>query len=175
MDDFFYFLEAHVNGVLVLILLLLVFILCLRWMAQIFGWGRFKSVSSTGKQDHSISYIITQIFVNIINDFKHFLALIIVLLFVTLSIFAVTSSDVYQEKIDALQLVIASLGGLLGSIIGYYYGESAARSTQSNVTPKGNPESIQKKGKPKPSKKNETAKDEEASTEGVDDVDIEIE
>ena len=37
-----------------------------------------------------------------------------------------TATSVFKEKMEALQLVIASLGGLLDSIIGYYFGESAS-------------------------------------------------
>ncbi|MEQ1747609.1 MAG: hypothetical protein ABMA02_19430 [Saprospiraceae bacterium] len=42
-------------------------------------------------------------------------------------------TDDFEQKMDALQLVIASLGGLLGSIIGYYFGESAVRNAQTPI------------------------------------------
>jgi len=43
------------------------------------------------------------------------------------------SSTNFEDKMEALQLVIASLGGLLGSIIGYYFGESAATKNRESI------------------------------------------
>lgn len=126
MENFFTFLEQHTNGILLALVLLFAFILALNWLASIFRWGRYREARISSNQYDKLSYIITTFFANIINDFKHLLALVIVLIFTGLVIYSMAVGSNFQEKMDALQLVIASLGGLLGSIIGYYFGESAA-------------------------------------------------
>lgn len=129
MGNILSFLEANINGILILLLLVFAFLLAINWLARIFRWGRFKEETYTSNQYERLSYIITQFFANIINDFKHLLALIIVLIFTGLIIFSMAMADDFDKKMEALQLVIASLGGLLGSIIGYYFGESAASNS----------------------------------------------
>lgn len=126
MENFFAFLEQHANGIWMALVLLFAFILALNWLASIFRWGRYRETRLPNNRYDKLSYIITTFFANIINDFKHLLALVIVLIFTGLVIYSMAVGRNFQEKMDALQLVIASLGGLLGSIIGYYFGESAA-------------------------------------------------
>jgi len=133
MGNMLGFLEENINGILVLLLLVFAFLLAINWLARIFRWGRFKEDALMSNQYEKLSYIITQFFANIINDFKHLLALIIVLIFSGLIIFSMAAADNFDNKMEALQLVIASLGGLLGSIIGYYFGESAASSNSNLV------------------------------------------
>jgi len=128
MESFLKFLEDHYIGILVLILLLFSLVLILNWLARIFSWGTFKSRQFDFASKNNFSYVITMFFVNLINDFKHFLALVIVVIFSGLIIYSMATGDKFEEKMEALQLVIASLGGLLGSIIGYYFGESAGKS-----------------------------------------------
>ena len=88
------------------------------------------------KQQDTLSYVVGMFFVNLINDFKHLLALVIVIVFASLIIYSMTTTDIFKEKMEALQLVVASLGGLLGSIIGYYFGESAATKSQTKTIDK---------------------------------------
>ncbi len=130
MVDFFNFLETHWNGILILIILVFVLLFVINWLARIFRWGRYKTRSQASTEYMNVSYIISQFFANIIDDFKHLLALVIVIIFTGLIIYSMTTAPTFDQKMEALQLVIASLGGLLGSIIGYYFGESAARSNQ---------------------------------------------
>lgn len=79
--------------------------------------------------------IIADFLARLINDFRHLLALVIVVIFFSLVFYSMAMSDKFEEKMDALQMVMASFGGLLGSIIGYYFGESAARRAQSTAIP----------------------------------------
>lgn len=70
-----------------------------------------------------------ELLTKIIYEFRHLLALLIVVLF-AVALFAamwpgMMKGDVALIK-DGLQAVAAALGGLIGSIIGYYFGESAA-------------------------------------------------
>lgn len=122
-------LEEHYKGVWMLIFMLLAIIFVINWLARIFNWGRYRnhnnSIARTGR-----TWFLENFFNRLINDFRHLLALVIVLIFASLIFYAMAMTDKFEEKMDALQLVIASLGGLLGSIIGYYFGESAVRRAQ---------------------------------------------
>jgi len=96
--------------------------------------------------------ILADFFVRLVTDFRHLFALAIFLFFVSLIFYAMGMSDKFDEKMDALQMVIASLGGLLGSIIGYYFGESAVRRSQipsnSQTTAEGNVPETEPKPEP---------------------------
>lgn len=132
MGDFFTFLETHSTGIMIFIFMLVAFVIIIRWLFQIFAIGKYSNKKAVNEQETSITYILTRSLVNIVDDFRHFLALLIVILFIVLIIVAMWGAkdgkNDFQNMMDAMQLVIASLGGLLGSIIGYYYGESAARN-----------------------------------------------
>lgn len=144
MEDFLHYLDVHFNGILMLIILVLFVLLIFNRLAWIFEIGRYKKKSIEGKvindtidktgltNENRSSYVITTFFVNIINDFKHLLALIIIILFAGLIIFSMAMGDNFKEKMDALKLVIASLGSLIASIIGYYFGESSAKKSNAN-------------------------------------------
>ncbi len=134
MENFFSFLETHINGFLILILLVFAIVAVINWLARIFKWGKYKGVQLPPEEYSNTRYIISQFFVNIISDFKHLLALVIVIIFASLIIYSMRTTDDFEEKMKALQLVIASLGGLLGSIIGYYFGESAARTGGQSIS-----------------------------------------
>lgn len=150
MDAFLTYLETHDKGIMMLILLSVIFVIILRWLFQIFGIGKYSNRKAEKAQNNSITFILTRSLVNIVDDFRHFLALLIVILFVGLIIAAMWSGDNFDDRMEAMQLVIASLGGLLGSIIGYYYGESAARNKIGNneVITSGNEEITNEAGAP---------------------------
>lgn len=127
MEDFLNYIEDHYIAILLLVIMAFAAVLILNWLARIFSWGAFKDRSSVMTRESNFTYILSKFLVNLINDFKHLLALVIVVIFASLIVYSMTSGSTFDEKMEALQLVIASLGGLLGSIIGYYFGESAAR------------------------------------------------
>lgn len=137
MGDFLTFLDTHRGGILMLLLCLASVALFVQWVAWIFSIGRFRQTGmpATGRQQN-LRYIFAEIAVKIINDFRHFLALIIVLIFALALTYAMlrAGSEMNNMK-DALQAVAATLGGLVGSIVGYYFGESAATKAREPESP----------------------------------------
>ena len=76
----------------------------------------------------SIRFILAELAANIINEFRHLLALVLVLLLLFGGVLAyglVRGGKDAQGISDVIQAVASSLGGLIGAIIGYYFGESA--------------------------------------------------
>lgn len=134
------FLSENATGIIMLILIVLVGLYAMNSVAKTFSWGRYKRTTEAGETNSTLYYGVSVFFVNLINDFKHLLALVIVIIFTGLIIYSMAAGTNFTEKLDALKLVIASLGGLLGSIIGYYFGESAARNASPTRVTLGNPE-----------------------------------
>lgn len=133
MESFFTFLQAYRSGIFVLLLILASIALFVQWLVWIMGMGRFgRPPSSAGRAE--LRFIFSEAAVKIINDFRHLLALVIVLIFAfalgyslikAASIATNPNSPTTIENMkEALQAVVATLGGLVGSIIGYYFGES---------------------------------------------------
>ena len=143
MEEFFTFLETHQVGILTLIAILVAVVLLTQWLAWIFSVGRFGAKNPT-PGDLSLRYIVSQFLVNVIDDFRHLLALIIVIIFALVLGYAIIQAGNDLDKITAaLQAVVATLGAIIGSILGYYFGESAATKSlvQDQVpTPAGEPE-----------------------------------
>lgn len=100
------------------------------WMAWVKGCWRFKrETTDSNKRETTIRYMMVKFLTEIINDFKHILAILLTLMFVV-TVFSIIYFALFKQKDftvlkDGLQVVVASLGGLVGSIIGYYFGESA--------------------------------------------------
>lgn len=117
----------HAVGIVVLLLAVATACGTLQWILWLFGLGRFRDVSP---REANTRYILTQLFVKIITDFRHFLALVIVVVF-AIALFMAISPGLLSGNVadiaEGVQIVAAGLGGLIGSIIGYYFGESAAR------------------------------------------------
>ena len=116
-------------------------------MAWVFGGGRFglRSIVSSEYQIGSVPirsdqrpsgsgrYILADLIVKIIDDFRHLLALIIVAIFaLALGYVMVKTSNQYDQLKGGIEVVVASLGGIVGSILGYYFGESAALKSFTN-------------------------------------------
>ena len=102
-------------------------ILAAQWISWIFRWGRFRQEQEHPKEK-SLRFILAELTTNIINEFRHLLALVLVLVFGGVLAFSlVRAGDDAQGISDVLQAVASSLGGLIGAIIGYYFGESAGR------------------------------------------------
>lgn len=127
------------GGIFVLLAGIIVLAVVLRYLAFIFRWGRFREMPV--KPESAVGYVVAQFFANLINDFRHFLALILVLIFAgALAVGLIVSPHDVPGLTGALQAVTSTLGGLIGSIIGYYFGESAVKRTQSDAeraTPAG--------------------------------------
>ena len=134
------FLSSNATGILMFVIIVFVALYAMNSIAKIFSWGRYKRLNQEAEANSALYYGVSVFFVNLINDFKHLLALVIVLIFTGLIIYSMAAGTNFTEKLDALKLVIASLGGLLGSIIGYYFGESAARNSNPTRVTLGSPE-----------------------------------
>ena len=135
MENFFKFFEVNFVGLLIFLAFIFCVILFLDWVAKIFAWGKYKNPPND-RTSGSIVFVFSQLIVKIITDFRHFLALILVLIFAGSLAYAFNiankSDDVnkIENLIKVLQAVVATLGGLVGSIVGYYFGESAAKGAR---------------------------------------------
>ncbi len=129
--DFFGFFEQHSKGVLLFLLTVFFLVLMISWLVKILRPARAERAygRSLGSSER-LGFVIARFFANIIDDFRHFLALTLVIIFTILIVYSMATAGSFEEKMKALQLVIASIGTLLGSIIGYYFGESAATKSQ---------------------------------------------
>jgi hypothetical protein len=153
MGRLFTFLDTYRNAILFLLFCLAALAFLVQWFAWIFGRGRFSRAApqtgtgtgtgSTTRGD--LRYIFSDAAVKIVNDFRHLLALVIVLIFafalgysMIKAASVMTNADtpsVVENMKNALQAVVATLGGLVGSIIGYYFGESSVAKTVQPATP----------------------------------------
>lgn len=78
----------------------------------------------------SLRFLIADALTKIVNDFRHLLALMLVSIFALALVYVLYASNKNIGQIkEGLQAVVATLGGLVGSIIGYYFGESSARAS----------------------------------------------
>lgn len=146
MTNFFAFLETYRSGIFIFLLSLLCLAFVVQWFAWIFSFGRFKRGGASGitaaassAQKQNLRYIISDAVIKIVNDFRHLLALVIIAIFAVALCFALFQTRASLEGMkEALQAVVATLGGLVGSIIGYYFGESAvikAREAENATNP----------------------------------------
>lgn len=124
-------------------LILLGSTLALTWTL---GVGRFRvRRPSESDQTENLAYVLSAAVIRIINDFRHLLALIIVLIFafaLAYVLWVATEASDANDKLsrverikEGLQAVVATLGGLVGSIIGYYFGESRNPAAPNGATP----------------------------------------
>lgn len=76
----------------------------------------------------------------------------IVLIFASALVFAMYTADGDMDKLaTALQVVTATLGGLVGSIIGYYFGESKINAVMAAGSQEGDePGQANRRGTPPP-------------------------
>jgi hypothetical protein len=146
MTNFFTFLETYRGAILLILFALAVLTGIIQWLAWIFGKGRFGKKITSGSK--ALSIAVSEAIFKIINEFRHLLALLVFLVFAVALIYSlfkaasiptdVTSMgdpsltlpgtpSVIDNMKEALQAVVATLGGLVGSIIGYYFGESSGK------------------------------------------------
>lgn len=127
MEFLFELTEKHPSGALLVLLYVLGLMLIVHWAAWTFALGRFKDQPRPIKPQN-LGFLVTEALTKVINDFRHLLALILVLIFSFSLAYALYQAGNNMESIkDALQAVTSTLGGLIGSIIGYYFGESKVR------------------------------------------------
>jgi len=133
MGEFFGFFQDNAEGAFVFFACLGAAIFAINWLVWIFGAGRFAQPRDAAglvlsqPKTQALRYLITEALTKIINDFRHLLALILVLIFGLALAYSLSQAGGDMEEIkEALQAVTATLGGLVGSIIGYYFGESKA-------------------------------------------------
>jgi len=147
MTNILQFLADHVSGVAVILMILFAIIGIIQYVCWIFRWGRFKvdallSDSVDRRTESTVRHMVVKFFVEIINDFRHLLALVIVIIF-AVTLLAVCQAGFKLDNFDGvkegIQVVTSSLGGLVGSIIGYYFGESAAKKESSSPLNQGPP------------------------------------
>jgi hypothetical protein len=135
MQNFFTFLDTNRFGIFVLFLCLAAVVLLVQWLAWIFSWGRFKTTRAK-RGPEGVQYVLSQFLVNIIDDFRHLLALIIVIIFAIVLAYAmIQAGNRSDEMTRALQAVVSTLGAIIGSILGYYFGESAATKSLAREQP----------------------------------------
>jgi hypothetical protein len=141
MDSFFTFFQIYRNGILLFLFGLAVIVAIVQWLAWIFSMGRFGKDMPSGSKALSVAF--SEFIFKIINEFRHLLALLVFTVFSFALAYSLikaaslpTNPDaallptdppsVINNMKEALQGVMATLGGLVGSIIGYYFGESSA-------------------------------------------------
>src|SRR2546430_11689042 len=122
MDRLFTFMQTYRSGILLLIFALAAFAALVQWVAWIFGVGRFGKDITSGSKALSIAF--SEFIFKIINEFRHLLALLVFMVFAfalayslikaaSLPTDANTPSVISNMK-EALQAVVATLGGLVG-------------------------------------------------------------
>ena len=107
----FGYLAANAAGIRLLIVVIVFGILAVQWLSWIFRWGRFGREPAKEK---GIRFILVELAANIINEFRHLLALVLVLLFGGVLAFGLVNAGNDAQGISAvLQAVASSLGGLM--------------------------------------------------------------
>ena len=131
MESFFIFFEKNYLGILISIFVLLMILIFIQWISWIFSIGRFKeSEDKPRRRTDSLRFLIADLLVKIINDFRHLLALIMVVIFGLVLAYALIKFGNTGDDISKiLQAVISTIGVLISSIIGYYFGETAAKKS----------------------------------------------
>ncbi len=142
LDTFMGYLAENGEAVKLILMSALVMILMIQWLAWIFKFGRFSHPTDqkTGisyETNNGIRHVIADLMVKVIDDFRHLLALVIILMFALALGYTLIFADTISEISDGLQAVTSTLGGIIGAIIGYYFGESAAKAGYANQAPGG--------------------------------------
>jgi hypothetical protein len=110
------------------------------WLAWIFGWGRFDvrraRLEHARGRPQNVRYLLTEGLVKIINDFRHLLALLFLALFGVCLAYVLSQATTVAEMKEGLAAVASTIGVVLASIIGYYFGEArGAAATQPPSAP----------------------------------------
>lgn len=144
MADFFIFLQTHRVGILMAFLCAVMLMTIVQWIAWLFSLGRFGG-DEHKRQIRKRTTLFHQTFdfvaKKIIKEFGHLIALIILFIFAfTLIFIMIQTRGNPAETRDSLQTIVSSLGGLVGTVIGYYFNAAknlrlSARSEKPRTTP----------------------------------------
>jgi|GEM_PF-1872643 len=134
--DLLVVLSKQWNGALMLLLGGFAMIWFISKLARVFAFGRHEPrVNADGADVHNeYSELLATFVFKIISQFRHLLALVVVLIFAIALAYAMWMAQDTEDLTKTLQAVMATLGGLVGSIIGYYFGESKAETTAGTGT-----------------------------------------
>lgn len=159
MQSFRVFVDSYGSQIVFVLISLFALMAFVQWACWIAGWGRFRrSVASTddaeeeGGATHArrrqpamerpLRFVFMDLFARLVDDFRHLLALVVMLVFFVAVLYAlwIGGSDVDNLN-KALQAITGSLSGIIGVIIGYYFGETSARASgaQPDVIRPGGP------------------------------------
>lgn len=114
----------------------------IQWLAWIFALGRWRKPVAKGAETQattSMGMLFASAFLKLFDNFRHLLAMVVVLIFAVAVIWVLCNSggsaDTNLAALkDGLQVVVATLGGLVGSILGYYFGESRGQNEEREKT-----------------------------------------
>jgi len=152
MDGFFEFFNQHATGILVFLVVVLVLAVLCAWFIQklawVMRWGRYKDIASppASAAESALSRAYSVFLTKLVDDFRLLLALLIFLLFTGVLFFGIwvahSPSGGFDEVGKAIQAIVASLGGFVGTIMGYYFGQERSKpATEVSVPPPKSPPS----------------------------------
>ena len=148
-------IAANASGLAILAGLILLATLVFQWVAWIVGLGRFnhkqvKERELLPRPDRlgDLRYLITEAAVKIINDFRHLLALLFLLLFGGVLAFVLWHATTIAEMKEALLVVTSTIGVVLASIIGYYFGEARGGRGAQPPSSSGGPPPVIEQNRP---------------------------
>lgn len=125
MGSFLKFFEVNRFGIFVLLTILAFLVFIIQWLAWIFKWGRFKGAPARPGPGYSTKDIMFTYLATLASDFKFVLATLIFGIFSIVLIIALFTQPDFSK---ALQAVMSTLGGLVGTIVGYFFGEKAGQA-----------------------------------------------
>jgi TRAP-type C4-dicarboxylate transport system permease small subunit len=128
-----------------LLALLIVSLIVFQWYCWLLCKGRFSNKSPAERDSRGG---VVRGWAYLINDFRHLLALILVVAFIggiiTMGVLGYRRCGIEGAK-DAMNVIITPLSGLIGSVIGYYFGAtSKGATTEGNQQPSGGGAVIEK-------------------------------
>lgn len=139
MYDFLNYVSDHSTAITLIIGFLIVLVFMIQWITWIFAWGRFSNPPQTAGSTlqspfKPIAHVLADLFVKVIDDFRHLLALIVIVMFALTLAYVMIRASSPDEIQKGLSAVTSTLGGIIGVILGYYFGESAGRTNGKSTT-----------------------------------------
>ena len=131
MEPFLNFLAEYRTGIFILFAIVAFIVFLIQWLAWIFKWGRFKDTQAKSRQGYTTRDVVFNYLATLASDFKFVLATLIFGIFAVVLIFALNTQSDFAS---ALQAVMSTLGGLVGTIVGYFFGEKAGQSESNRVS-----------------------------------------